>query len=62
MLGTALVLASMDAGYLMNKRVLKELVDRASTAPWVKMHPHRYARRPCEPVDAACLHEACSRG
>jgi hypothetical protein len=44
MLGTALVLATLDAGYVINKKVLKELVKRASLAPWV-IHPHRYTCR-----------------
>jgi hypothetical protein len=35
MLGTALVLASLDKGYLLCKSSLQILVQRASAAPWV---------------------------
>ena len=35
MLGTALVLASLDKGYLLCKSSLKILVQRAENAPWV---------------------------
>ena len=40
MLGTALVLASLDKGYLLCKSSLQILVQRASAAPWV-MRPDR---------------------
>jgi hypothetical protein len=49
MLGTALVLAGLDKGYLLCKSSLQILVQRASAAPWV-MRPDRCAPSPTNPL------------
>jgi hypothetical protein len=55
MLGTALVLASLDKGYLLCKSSLQILVQRASAAPWVT-RPDRCAsasaRKPNRGIEA----------